>query len=160
MYINFKFQKQNKTPGYPLGESGFLILEKVLALGIGSLVSVLMITTSISVLKHVNSTALTSRLTSSASFITDNTSYRLRQASSVTPLSSTSFRIVSASGSVDLTWSSSSLFISGQKVNEDDVAVNTFWYKSLPRSVQYGFTLSSGSHPKQYSATTSVALRR
>lgn len=160
MSINFNFFNLSTNLEHPHGERGFLILEKTVALAIGSLVSVLMITTSISVLKHINNISLTSRLTSSASFIADSTAYRLRQATSITPISSTSFRIVSASGSVDLAWTSSSLFIGGQKVNEDDVVVSAFWYRMLPRSVQYGFTLSSGTIPKRYSATTSVALRR
>jgi type II secretory pathway pseudopilin PulG len=160
MSINSKHCIATGGRGAQNSVRGFILLEQMVAMSIGVIVSMLLVVTAFSVMSHVRHIAREREIHATALFIGDTFTYHIHQAQDARSVSGTSFQVVSPSKIITVNWQNKELFFDGNKLHNDRVRISNFWYRIFPRSVQYGFTITSASSTEKLSATTSVAFRR
>lgn len=150
-------------------KSGFTLIEMLVAMSIGLLITITVTAVAISSLKYVRTARALERLHSNAFYITDTISNLIKQSASTTVPGLTTLKVTAP----DLT--TKTITLAGGQITIDTTPityltstdVSVLYFRVVPalnanhtiNSIRVGFTLKSVSQGKIFFATTTFARR-
>ena len=141
-------------------ENGFTLLETLIALALGAMISLVIVITVSAGLKSIRDANETERLHSDSTFIAATLTYWIKQSQAMatpnpTTLNLTLFDASTKSFALD----GVDLELDGARINTEDSEVERIEFTKLARSVRVSFTLRSPNSGLTISATSTVAQR-
>lgn len=144
----------------PKSGAGFTLIETIVALALGLLVTVMVLSVFSSGLSRIKDVKNTESLHSNAVFLFNTLTYWIKQSKdlNVTPPSELEIVLPSSSKIITKT-ADNKITLNGLQLNTDDIEVTTLTFTPLAKSVQINFKLQTKNGDKTFSATTTIAQR-
>lgn len=153
---------KNMTNNFKKNQSGVTLVETMVSISIGVLITTMVIAITVGGLQHMQDLRNEARLHSNAIFLTDTLTYWVKkgivlEVSGSDP-SSLSITLPDDSTAV-MRKDEASILLNDTPITTDDIEVRELIFVPLAHSVQMSFTLGIPDSDKTFSATTSVAQR-
>lgn len=141
--------------------AGFTLVETIVSLGLGLLVTGMILSIFTVGLSHIRNMKNNEGLHSNAVFLLNTLTYWIKQGEnlSVTPPSTLEITLPDSSVKEITKDINNDITIDGTKFNTDDVELTILNFTQMARSVQINFTLKSRLGTETLSATTTIAQR-
>ena len=141
-------------------KKGFTLLETLIALALGAVVSLVIVMTVSAGLKSIRGANETERLHSDSTFIANALTYWVKQSRAMETPDLTTLNLTLYDSSVkSFALDGVDLELDGARINTEDSEVADIKFTKLARSVRVSFTLRSPDSGLTFSATSTVAQR-
>ena len=141
-------------------ESGFTLMEVIIALGISFWIATMVILVTVGGLRNIRTMKTWESLHSNALFLTDVITYWVKQADQLEITSPSQLQITLPNYSVKLIEKTADkITIDGGELIDDDVQVTELNFTHMERSVRINFTLKGENSNEIITVNTTVAQR-
>lgn len=159
MYISFR-NPMNKISKQTKRQSGFTLVELMVAMAVGAVVTTMLVVVATRGLRHTKSVLREERLHANATLLANVLNYWVKQASALGGDADTLIITLPDASTKTIEKAGTAITLDGTPITTEDVTIASANFSVFARSASLYFSLETENGAEQFSATATAAMRQ